>query len=171
MKKTMKKVLTVALIVLMLLAAVPALAAGKTLKQGATVVTTGREFIRTDAGMNGIKLGTVPKGQKLTLTADSKADASGRVWYKVSFGGKTGWISSRYTTQNTAKAASRIRTTGNVHLRKNGTTQAASLAIVPKGTKLTYGGTCQTDTRGVTWYKVSFSGKTGWISGKYVKFC
>ena len=36
------------------------------------------------------------KGQTASYLGSTKKDARGVAWYKVSFNGRTGWVSSRY---------------------------------------------------------------------------
>lgn len=54
-------------------------------------------------------------------------------------------------------------TTANLNLRKSSNTTSAALLVIPKNTTLAV-----TETNG-KWNKVSFKGKTGWVSGAYLK--
>ena len=59
-----------------------------------------------------------------------------------------------------------VTTNVEVNLRKSTSTSSARLGIVPKNTTLTY-----TDTHvsgSVTWYKVVYNGKTGWLMGTFL---
>ena len=50
---------------------------------------------RSGAGLGYVSLGTVPSGVTLSYNKTS-TDPRGVVWYRVSYGGQTGWISSKY---------------------------------------------------------------------------
>ena len=69
----------------------------------------------------------------------------------------------------TALAAETLKTTGQVNMRKGPGLKYATIMTIGKGKTLTYTGTSKKDSRGVTWYKVSFNGKTGWVSSRYAK--
>ena len=88
-------------------------------------------------------------------------------WYHVSHNGKTGWVSSMYARPGSS-ADNRVTTTGSVYLRTGPGLDYASRASIGEGETLTYDRT-QKDDRGVTWYHVSYSGRTGWISSVYAR--
>lgn len=54
-------------------------------------------------------------------------------------------------------------TTANLNLRKSSNATSAALLVIPKNTRLAV-----IETNG-KWNNVSFKGKTGWISGDYLK--
>ena len=93
----MKKVLSVLLLVAMLLSAVCVASAS-----AKTIETTGKVYLRADASTSAKSLTTISKGTELTVLA-SKGDKRGIAWYKVSYKGKTGYISSMYTTDAATK--------------------------------------------------------------------
>lgn len=66
-------------------------------------------------------------------------------------------------------AGQKIKATGNVNVRKGPGLGYDTMGTVSAGDKLTFLGFAKKDDRGVAWYKVSFKGKTGWISSKYAK--
>ena len=67
-----------------------------------------------------------------------------------------------------ALAAGKIKTTGDVNIRKGPGLDYAVSSNVGSGKVFEYDKT-SVDERGVKWYKVSYNGKTGWISSKYSK--
>ena len=67
-----------------------------------------------------------------------------------------------------ALAAGKIKTTGDVNIRKGPGLDYATSGNVGSGKVFEYDKT-SVDERGVKWYKVSYNGKTGWISSKYSK--
>jgi len=168
----MKKFVSALLIVALVLAlAVPALAADK-------VYATGSANIRKGPGLDYSKIGAVKKGASLTYKGKTSTDDRGVKWYKVSYKGKTGWISSKYasfkkssSSSNKPKTSSKnkVTATGSVNLRKGPGLKYDIIASVDKGATLKYLGDSKKDSRGVRWYKVSYDGKTAWISSKYSK--
>lgn len=66
-------------------------------------------------------------------------------------------------------AGQKIKATGNANVRKGPGLDYDTMGTVASGKTLTFLGFIKKDDRGVAWYKVSFNGKTGWISSKYAK--
>ena len=65
-----------------------------------------------------------------------------------------------------AFAETYVKTTGSVHVRKGPGLDYGTIDTVSKDHKYVYKAQ-QKDDRGVTWYKVDFNGRNGWISSKY----
>ena len=108
-------------------------------------------------------LQAVPQGGTVNVLANS---VNG--WTKVSYNGKTGYISSPYLTAttpvSTAPAAIwTAMTTGEVNLRSGTSTSTSILAVVPYNTKVTV---MEASVNG--WTKVSWNGTTGYISSTYL---
>ena len=59
------------------------------------VKTTGSVNLRSGAGLSYQSLKVIPKGVSLSYVAKQK-DGRGVVWYRVTYQGITGWVSSRY---------------------------------------------------------------------------
>lgn len=62
-----------------------------------------------------------------------------------------------------AKSTSTKRSTANLRMRAKATTASATLAVIPKGTKLAVLATSG------KWSKVKYAGKTGWSSNSYLE--
>lgn len=168
--KNIKKIVAAMLVAVMLLASA-ALAAGK-------IKTDGQVNLRKGADLDYASVGTMKAGKVLNFDKTRK-DERGVIWYHV----KGGWISSKNTTQiegtvskekdastKSAKATGNtVKATGNLHLRKGPGLDYAEAGIIKAGKTAKYLGTTRKDARGVAWYKVSFNGKTGWVSSKYGK--
>lgn len=60
--------------------------------------TSGDTNLRTGPGLNYSDIGTMFKGESATYLGSTSYDSRGVAWHHVSFEGKTGWVSSRYTT-------------------------------------------------------------------------
>ncbi len=132
------------------------------------VEATGNVNLRKGPGLDYADIGTMKTGEKATYLGETKKDERGVAWYKVSFDGKTGWVSSRYSALKSGDS-SVVKATGSVNLRKGPGLDYADIGTMHKGDKAAYLGETKKDERGVAWYKVSFDGKTGWVSSKYGK--
>ena len=63
----------------------------------AEVRTTGDVWLRTGPGLNYDKAVSIGTGKSMEFLGESSVDDRGVTWYKVSFSGNTGWVSSRYS--------------------------------------------------------------------------
>lgn len=156
--KTMMKLIAALLIAAMMMTGA-ALAAGQ-------IRTDGSVNVRKGAGLGYASKGTIAAGKVLDYD-DTKKDGRGVIWYHIT-NGKGGWVSSKYATQVSGKS-NVVKATGNVNLRKGPGLNYKDIGTLKKGNKAAYLGEAKKDERGVTWYKVSFGGKTGWISSRYGK--
>ncbi|TCI66843.1 cell wall hydrolase [Exiguobacterium sp. SH0S7] len=123
--------------------------------------TTVNLNLRKSASTRGTILLTIPTGKRVTYVSTYGS------WYKVTYGGQTGYVSSQYlkasspsTTTSSTKA---YTTTVNLNLRKSASTTGTVLLTIPSGRKVTYRGTYG------SWYKVSYGGKTGYVAARYLK--
>ncbi len=135
--------------------------------------TTANLNMRAGAGTSYSILLTIPKSSVL------KVEAVTGTWAKVSYGGKTGYVSTAYLmtapapvpepapapepTPEPAPVAEDWRaTTANLNMRSGAGTSYAIIVTIPSGTKLKVEGISG------TWAKVSYSGKTGYVSTAYL---
>lgn len=65
---------------------------------GSVEIVGGDCYIRTQPNRAGGQVGVMHEGDVGVYQGESQADERGVVWYKVKFNGKTGWVSSRYST-------------------------------------------------------------------------
>ena len=152
---------------------------------GTVYKTNGSMYLRASNNKTSAVLGVVPAGTSVTATQISNN------WGKITYGGKTGWMSLKYSTKTgtvaapaattakatTAKTATTAsattagttskttsfiyQTTSNLNLRSGNSTSYSKLSVVPRGTAVTV-----TEVKN-NWGKISYGGKTGWISLDY----
>ena len=89
MKKVIITLLTIALIVAFGTAALAA---------GYVYALTGSTKIRTGPGLYYSEIGTLFQGDSAPYLGDTSYDSRGVAWYRISWEGGSGWVSSRYTT-------------------------------------------------------------------------
>lgn len=63
--------------------------------------------------------------------------------------------------------AEKVKATGNCNVRTGPGLEYSSRGTLHKGEKATYLDVRKKDDRGVSWLKIKFNGKTGWVSTKY----
>lgn len=159
MKRGMKLAVALALLLAISLSVLTALAGG-------TIKTTGSVNLRKGAGLGYKIIRSIGKGVKLDYDK-TKKDGRGVLWYRVTYKGKTGWVSSKYAKETT-DSGNQVKTTGNVHMRAGAGLGYKSLRVIASGVTLSYYKT-KKDSRGVLWYHITYKGKTGWVSSKYAK--
>ena len=174
MKKSgsMKRIALLALILALLMAAIPATA----LAAGVLEATGARVNVRSGPGENYTDLYTLIRGETVEYTGESAYDSRGVQWYKVqyySYG--PGWVSSRYSRVygETTSAGSGTTTSyvqasgGDVNIRKTPSLLGMDLGTMREGQTAVYLNQSSTDDRGVVWYYVNFNGTVGWVSSRY----
>ena len=145
------------------------------LAESGTVWTTGNVNLRKGPGLDYGSIRSISAGKQLDYDKTS-TDGRGVQWYRVEYKGRTGWISSRYASTKKPSGGSgsssasdgRVTTTASVNLRAGAGLGYEVLRTVPEGTSLTYDKTSK-DDRGVTWYRVTYKKRTGWVSSAYAK--
>lgn len=139
----------------------------KTVKYLATVNVN----VREKAVASSKRVGLLNAGKTVQVQSISKG------WAKVTYNNKTAYISSSYLKKSSTASVSppkvagpkatvtkTSKTTANVHMRTGAGTSHKSIAIIKKNTKVSLTG----KTSG-KWKQVKVSGKTGWVSGSYLK--
>ena len=136
-----------------------------------TMKSTAYLNLRTGPSTSYKSILVIPKGATVTLVED-KGD-----WKKITYNGKTGWSSGKYltgvsvstpvttpVTPSVPSATGAIYiTTGNLYMRTGPAKTAASVLVMPYGANVTL------VEDGGEWKKVTYNGKTGWASGKYLQ--
>lgn len=189
MKKKLIVLLTAALLVFSLCASALA----------TSVYFSGNVNVRTGPGVGYATMGSVNAGSTLTWLGGTQYDNRGVAWYSVSFGGRTGWVSSTYSsltgysgeaTYGSGANGSNYYdnyggynggynggysgygsyvygSSGNSNVRTGPGLGYSSIGTLYSGQSATYLNDVSYDSRGVAWYKISFNGRTGWVSSRY----
>lgn len=130
--------------------------------------TTVNLNMRSGAGTGYSILLTIPKGTSL------KVESISGTWAKVSYSGRTGYVSTAYLVSSSAPAPAPApvpevptaedwrSTTANLNMRSGAGTGYSILTTIPKGTSL------RIESLSGTWAKVSYSGRTGYVSTAYL---
>lgn len=124
-----------------------------------TYTITANLNIRSGPSTSNAIIATVKQGTQLTVIGQA---ASG--WLKVSYQGKTGYVSSEYVKKSASSTTKTYVTTANLNIRSGPSTSSAIVVTVKQGTQLT-----STAQAANGWLKVSYQGKTGYVSTQYVK--
>jgi uncharacterized protein YgiM (DUF1202 family) len=97
----------------------------------------------------------------------TKKDSRGVKWYKISYYGKSLWVSSKASVRKNSKTSRKVYVIEEeVNLRKGPGLKYKEVATVSEGTVLKYLDKSSKDSRGIRWYKISYNGKKLWISSK-----
>ena len=129
---------------------------------GAGTVTADALGLRDTPAAEGEILATASGGTSVVVLEDT-----GNGWYKVNFNTVEGYMSSEYLTVSTTADAALgyglVDTDGSsLNMRAAAGTSYDNVASIPGGTVL--------ELEGVDngWYKVTYSGKTGYVSSDYI---
>ncbi|MBM6620006.1 SH3 domain-containing protein [Micrococcaceae bacterium RIT802] len=133
------------------------------------VRTTANLNVRASAGTAGRRLGTLAKGT--TVTSGGRASNG---WYRITYRGRTGYISNRYAkvVAATKKAAApkvvriraRVQTLAALNVRSSTSSGGKRLGTLAKNARFTATGVAANG-----WYRLSYRGKTGYVSQRYLK--
>ena len=146
------------------------------LAESGTIWTTGNVNLRKGPGLDYGTIRSLSSGKQLDYDATDKDDR-GVTWYRVNHKGRVGWVSSKYASTSKPSGGSsggssgsssdgKVTTTASVNLRKGAGLDYSVIRTVPEGVSLSYDKTAK-DDRGVTWYRVTYKKRTGWVSSKY----
>ena len=129
---------------------------------GAGTVTADALRLRDTPAAEGEILATASGGTSVVVLEDT-----GNGWYKVNFNTVEGYMSSEYLTVSTTADAALgyglVDTDGSsLNMRAAAGTSYDTVASIPGGTVL--------ELEGVDngWYKITYSGKTGYVSSDYI---
>lgn len=132
------------------------------------VTTTGSVHMRSGPGLDYASRVVIDEGVTLSYDRTSRDDRN-VLWYHITYGGKSGWISSAYARRGGSWSGDTVVLTGSAHIRTGPGLEYSSLGAKSEGSTLSYKGASQVDDRGVRWYKVSYQGQSGWVSSRYAR--
>ena len=130
------------------------------------VTTTGSLNMRKGPGLDYRVICSIEAGTRLPFDRTSEDDRD-VVWYRVSYEGRRGWVSSKLV-QRERESDALITTTNDARLRSGPGTEYASRLVIDAGTVLAYDRIAE-DRDGSTWYRVRYRDKSGWVSSRYVR--
>lgn len=140
-----------------------------------SVTAASKIYVNTDANLRrgpgkDFKVYTsVSDGTSLKYLNDTDVDDRGVDWYKVSYKGRSLWVSSKCSSKVSkpiSSAKKRVITTAECNLRKGPGLSYKVYVMVQEGSSMKYLSRTKKDNRGVRWYKVSYYGRGLWVSSK-----
>jgi len=150
---------------------------GTSISQTGQVITTGTLNFRTGPDKTYSKVGTLPRNTTVSYSEVKNG------WYLITYNGKTGYASGRYlsvlsqpteapsvpvaqegspTAPVESTGVKRYYTTSPLNMRTGPSTGYGIVQVLPSGAELTYLGQDG-------WYHVSYNGKTGYASNRFVR--
>lgn len=137
-------------------------------------ITASSLYVRSGPGTNYSKIGSLKKGKTFTVAGTGK-DRSGVTWYKLRYGSKNGYVSSKHVYIKQPSVTAVSGTKGTINTKKDPLTVRSGpgssysrLGSLAKGKTFDITGKA-TDGSGVTWYRLTYNGKTGYVSSSYVR--
>ena len=172
----MKKFLSMLLLVAILATSVAALAQNWKFTKNAycyksaghgktqTVIAKG-SVAEGKLGTNWVKI-TLSNGKKVYVKKSTvkKTDADVKIKYA-----QGGTFKSKEDGEEEEASGKKVKATGNVKIRSKACLDSNVLGTLKKGKTLKFKGATKKDDRGVAFYKVSYNGKTAWVSSLYSK--
>ena len=123
-------------------------------------VTADALYLRESPG--GSIITTLSQGTVLAVLDNSSS------WYKVAVNGKEGYVSGQYvggtSTEDFSLGSAKIVCDTTVNFRSQPSTSSSVLASLSNGTVISVTGVSN------GWYKATYNGQNGYVSGDYVSF-
>ncbi|WP_215146233.1 SH3 domain-containing protein [Exiguobacterium qingdaonense] len=119
-----------------------------------TYTTTANLNLRLSAATWSPILLTIPSGSSVTYVSTYGS------WYKVSYGGKTGYVSSQYV--NVSNTSNYYKTTDRLNMRLTAASWSDVITVLPANATVKY------VSRYGSWYKVTYNGKTGYVASSFL---
>ncbi|HDR6289238.1 TPA: SH3 domain-containing protein [Bacillus cereus] len=126
-------------------------------------VTADKLNVRSAASTSGSKIGSVYEGQLLSVIS---RESNG--WYKINHNGRTGYVSGEFVQASgggSVQTSSGYTVTADkLNVRSAASTSGSKIGSVYEGQSLSV---ISQESNG--WYKINFNGRTGYVSGEFVK--
>lgn len=144
-----------------------------------SVYATANAYVRSGPGLTYTQLTGMETGSYATYLGNTSYDSRGVAWYNISFNGYTGWVSSAYTTLSggytsdffggftSTYGSYVVATNGDSNVRSGPGLGYTSIGGLSLGDSAPYLGDSSVDERGVTWYNISYNGRSAWVSSRY----
>ncbi|RST74218.1 N-acetylmuramoyl-L-alanine amidase [Siminovitchia acidinfaciens] len=147
---------------------------------GTYIVTANSLNVRTGDGTSYPTIGSLKKNEQINVTG-----VTSKKWYQFSYKGKTGYVSGAYLKVKPAvpkpapKPAAKpksdpfkvtkasgtyIVTANSLNVRTGNSTKYSSLGSLKKNNQVNVTGKTSNN-----WYQIKFKGKTGYVSGAYLR--
>lgn len=136
---------------------------------GYVITKTDPLNIRENANISGKVIGSIPKGNEVTIISESGD------WYEVNYCGKRGYVSKTYISfnkndipkdevpVNSELKYGKVNTEKDpLNVRKQPSIDSKVIGTVPKGSKITIVG--ESDD----WYTINYSNGIGYVAKKYI---
>lgn len=142
-------------------------------------VKNGPLVVRSNAGIQYKKLGTIAKGKTIKIRGTKKSK-KGKKWYKITFKSRTGYVYGRYVRVSSSSSGSAKKLTsyskskkgtiknGPLNVRSNAGTNYRKKGTVKKGASVTILGE-RRSARNFKWYRIKYGSRKGYVRAKYVR--
>lgn len=139
----------------------------------ASIKMTGDAYMRTGPATTFSKVSVIKKGATAQYLGESRWDDRKVLWHYVTYGGNSGWVSSKYAPLKAVESLvpknckGIVEATASVNVRTGASLEYTSLGTMKKGQTLDFLGSLCLDDRDVVWFYVRYGSGTGWVSSKY----
>lgn len=131
--------------------------------------------VRKGPGTGYSRLGSMNKGKTFTITGKTKA-SNGSIWYRLTYNGMNGYVLSTYVKTSSSvpevtavsNLKGTVKSSVGLNVRSGPGTSYGRLGILADGKVFTVTGKTKASD-GTIWYQLTYSGKKGYVSSKYVK--
>ena len=129
------------------------------------IVTATNLNVRSGAGTKYSIIGSLKKGTSVSVISESNG------WSKINYNGKTGYVSSKYLAYNTSSNNNssnetvkykKIVTATSLNFRNGPSTTSSKIGSIKEGSEVGV----ISESNG--WSKISYNGKIGYVSSKYL---
>ena len=135
-------------------------------------VTDGPLNVRSGAGTNYSKIGSISEGKTITVLTKKK-NSKGEYWYKFKYSSsKYGYVSAKFVKLKSSAAADKVtsftrkaKVKASVNVRSGAGGSYSKLGTLKKGNVI-YITKKVTKASGDIWYQTTYKGKTAYVSGK-----
>ncbi|CEG28358.1 SH3 domain-containing protein [Bacillus sp. B-jedd] len=121
-------------------------------------VTASNLNVRTGPGTNFARIGGLPRGSSVQVI---QIQSNG--WYKISYKGKTAYVSGQYVTSSSTASTTYRVTASALNVRTGPGTKHKKIGQLKNGAIVKV---IKKESNG--WYRINYNGKTGFVSGQYI---